>query len=482
MPDIEAVIQGAPIRIEVTGAQGPAGPAGPSGASAWDDLTGTLSVLPFNTANGAPANLGEVTWDQAEETLSLMLKNGTVLQVGQETLFHVENNTVSQIADGTPVQYAGTVGASGKIRVVPWDGLAPKNFIGIATGDIDPNGETGYVARFGKVRGIQTNGANYGETWASGDLIYAKLGAAGLTKVEPTAPGLYWMVGMVISAHATNGTLFVNSQLGKNLVSADISDASTGGNGAADAGKLTKFGATGSLSATSASGNAIAGTASDVSSIGVLGVANAATSYGMYGASGSGTGGLSTSGAGTYHHFFGTSGDNRSFVARVLGSFGWFRGAFTGILHAAATLTANRTWTLPDKTGTVALTSDIANRSIEIQLAASDETTALTVGDGKVVFRAPCAFLLTAVRASVTTAPTGSTLQVQIRNAGNDVLSTKLSIDASEKTSTTAATPAVINTTYDDFADDAEIHIDLDQVGSTIAGAGLKITLIGTRA
>jgi len=31
------------------------------------------------------------------------------------------------------------------------------------------------------------------------------------------------------------------------------------------------------------------------------------------------------------------------------------------------------------------------------------------------------------------------------------------------------------------LADDAEITIDIDQVGSTVAGAGLKIWLIGTR-
>jgi hypothetical protein len=70
---------------------------------------------------------------------------------------------------------------------------------------------------------------------------------------------------------------------------------------------------------------------------------------------------------------------------------------------------------------------------------------------------------------------------VQIRNAGNDVLSTPCTIDAAKKTSVTAATASVINATYQDFADDAEIHIDLDQVGSTIAGAGLKITILGTR-
>jgi hypothetical protein len=116
---------------------------------------------------------------------------------------------------------------------------------------------------------------------------------------------------------------------------------------------------------------------------------------------------------------------------------------------------------------------------VEIGLACSDETTALTTGAAKITFRMPHAMTLTAVRASVTTAPTGSTLIVDINEGGSTLLSTKLSIDASEKTSTTAASAAVISDSA--LADDAEITIDIDQVGSTIAGAGLKVWLIGTR-
>ena len=115
-----------------------------------------------------------------------------------------------------------------------------------------------------------------------------------------------------------------------------------------------------------------------------------------------------------------------------------------------------------------------------IPIAVSDEATALTTGTAKVTFRMPFAFTLTAVRASVTTAPTGSALTVDINEGGASILSTKLTIDASEKTSTTAATPAVISDTA--LADDAEITIDIDTVGSTVAGAGLKVYLIGTVA
>ena len=111
-------------------------------------------------------------------------------------------------------------------------------------------------------------------------------------------------------------------------------------------------------------------------------------------------------------------------------------------------------------------------------IACSDETTALTTGTAKVTFRMPYAFTLTAVRASVTTAPTGGTLlTIDINETGSTILSTKITIDASEKTSTTAATPPVISDSS--LADDAEITIDIDAVGSTIAGAGLKVYLIG---
>ena len=110
-------------------------------------------------------------------------------------------------------------------------------------------------------------------------------------------------------------------------------------------------------------------------------------------------------------------------------------------------------------------------------VALSDETTDLTTGVAKITFRMPYAFELTGVRASVTTAPTGSVLTVDINESGSTILSTKLTIDAGEYTSTTAATPAVISDSA--LADDSAITMDIDTIGSGTAGAGLKVTLIG---
>jgi hypothetical protein len=130
--------------------------------------------------------------------------------------------------------------------------------------------------------------------------------------------------------------------------------------------------------------------------------------------------------------------------------------------------------------GTSILGSGNLATPFELVVAASDEGTALTVGNGKITFRMPRAVTLTAVRASLTTAQaSGSIFTVDINENGTSILSTKLTIDNTEKTSATAATPPVISDTS--LADDAEITIDIDQIGNGTA-TGLKVMLIGTYA
>jgi hypothetical protein len=89
----------------------------------------------------------------------------------------------------------------------------------------------------------------------------------------------------------------------------------------------------------------------------------------------------------------------------------------------------------------------------------------------------PYAFTLTAVRASLNTVSSSGIPTVDINEGGVSILSTKLTIDASEKTSTTAATAAVISDAT--LADDAEMTIDIDVAGT--GAKGLKVILIGYR-
>jgi hypothetical protein len=134
----------------------------------------------------------------------------------------------------------------------------------------------------------------------------------------------------------------------------------------------------------------------------------------------------------------------------------------------------------PDSTGNVSLkASDIPGSLQCISIACSDETTALTAGTTKVTFRNPYAsvFTITHAKASLSTAQaSGSIFTVDINEAGTTILSTKITIDNTEKTSETAATPPVVSDAS--IAADAEITVDIDQVGDGTA-KGLKIYLLG---
>lgn len=71
--------------------------------------------------------------------------------------------------------------------------------------------------------------------------------------------------------------------------------------------------------------------------------------------------------------------------------------------------------------------------------------------------------------------PTGSAAQIDINNNGSTILSTKLTIDASESDSKTAATAAVLSSST--LAVDDVLTFDIDQVGSTNPGIGYAVTL-----
>ena len=94
------------------------------------------------------------------------------------------------------------------------------------------------------------------------------------------------------------------------------------------------------------------------------------------------TGARITTNGGDYHATFGNDGIDQSFVARLKGAFGWIRGAFTGRIHPPDTLTDNRTWTLPNASGTIALTSDTPTTASIVTLLGlptkADLTTANT--------------------------------------------------------------------------------------------------------
>ena len=119
------------------------------------------------------------------------------------------------------------------------------------------------------------------------------------------------------------------------------------------------------------------------------------------------------------------------------------------------------------------------NETIALCVPLGTETGLHTTGTAKYSLRAPAAFTVTDVRASLNVAATGGTLfTVDINDSGTTILSTKITIDASELTSETAAAAPVVSDSA--IADDALLTFDIDAIGSTLAGEGGKVCVIGT--
>lgn len=189
--------------------------------------------IDFNTNySGNPQQvIGRLNWSIDDGTLEIGMGGvGEVTQqIGLEQFFLVKNQSGSQLDKGKVIRASGTLGNSSRILAdyMIADNTIPYYFtLGIATQDID-NGDDGYITKFGLIRGVNTTGSLYSETWVDGDILYLSptiLG--GLTKFEPNEPNLKIQMALVIKANA-NGSMFVRPDLGSRLE--DLHDLQTSG-------------------------------------------------------------------------------------------------------------------------------------------------------------------------------------------------------------------------------------------------------------
>jgi len=111
-------------------------------------------------------------------------------------------------------------------------------------------------------------------------------------------------------------------------------------------------------------------------------------------------------------------------------------------------------------------------RIIEIRLL--DKDTSHTVADGiGGDFRVKSAMTVTDVGCYFDTAGTTSVTTIEIFEAGSTILSTDITVDATEKTSETAATPPVISDAA--IAADGILTFNISGIASGTAGKGLVV-------
>jgi hypothetical protein len=196
-----------------------------SGTDYHSEWTATpeVNALQFDLATGLdPAN-GQLVWNADEGTLELG-KGDISNYIGQETMVLCRNNSnVTTIPKGTAVMFAGTLGASGRLKVAPMvaDGTYPGYVFFGVTDQAIAGASDGYVSTFGKIRGINTT------AYLEGDILWCDpANPGGFTKTEPLAPNLKLAVAAVISSR-NNGTIFVRSTAGARLK--DLHDVEANG-------------------------------------------------------------------------------------------------------------------------------------------------------------------------------------------------------------------------------------------------------------
>lgn len=294
------------------------------------------------TPTSTPTAQGTMYWNADKESVDVIM-NGVTGSVMQDTFYNVKNQTGATITKGTIVRANGTVGASGRILIAPFlaDGSYDSKVCLGVTAETILNGEDGKVTAFGAIRQIDTS------AFANGTILYASpTTAGGFTSTEPTNPNNIVTIAIVVYSDVNNGEILVRPTFVDNAI--DIA-ASLGYTPANDA-----------LVVHLAGTETITGAKTFT-----------ATSLTLAPTSGGGTLNLkqdSFLGATNGYTSLTSSGSDFAIIAAT--GVSTSKQAVFSLSSLGSTL---RTYTLPNATGTLALTSDLTGGTVT-------SVAALTIG------------------------------------------------------------------------------------------------------
>lgn len=168
-----------------------------------------LDYLDFDTTTTTAATEGMLVWNDGEGTLELGLKGGNIdLNIGQEEVALCYNGTGATLSKGTVVYVSGAQGQRPSITKssASAEYTSSKTF-GVVAETIT-NGQEGFVATFGLVRGINTS------SFAEGAALWLSASAGLMTTTMPTPPNHAVFIGYCIRQDASSGQIFVKIQNG----------------------------------------------------------------------------------------------------------------------------------------------------------------------------------------------------------------------------------------------------------------------------
>ena len=188
---------------------------------------------------------GLMTWNPIEQCLDIH-QNDTTLQVGLEHMTLFRNTTGATIVDGTVLEVIGANGdGNPTVALFTANSSADSlHVIGVCTESV-ANGALGRATKFGKIRGLNTTGSPYSETWVIGtELFISPTVAGGLTSIKPSPPNQAIFIGTVTKVGTTDGIILINTPTITKLRYGSFSDTTTQSAVAANTAYPIKFNTT----------------------------------------------------------------------------------------------------------------------------------------------------------------------------------------------------------------------------------------------
>lgn len=163
---------------------------------------------------------GRIYYDTTYETLSADIGSAVghkvTLQIGQEALRYVHNNSGVNIPDGSVVYATGVYNGGGGPDVICVGlaiatGTTKSVVLGVATQVIE-NNEYGYVTVRGHINDLDTSSSStpYSGMTVGDNLYLSDTILGGITNVAPISPSVEINIGRLITKDATVGKIYVN--------------------------------------------------------------------------------------------------------------------------------------------------------------------------------------------------------------------------------------------------------------------------------
>lgn len=186
-----------------------------SDITSMSGITGGISTADYIDIDTAATPTGAVArmrWDDGNGTLQIGMKGGNVnLQVGQEMLARVYNDSGAALTDGQIVYISGSQGNRIAVKLANANSEATSaGTLGMVTEPIAIGAE-GFINLMGVVNRLNTSALT------AGQLVYLSTTAGAYTTTAPLPPNHRVIVGYVERVHATVGSIYVKVDNGYEL-------------------------------------------------------------------------------------------------------------------------------------------------------------------------------------------------------------------------------------------------------------------------